>query len=79
MCGLIFLVSCGGQEQSYSSYARMVCQDQIIENFSQLNKKKTCGIELDLFLQVWLLLLLANTKICDLAQSMIILVQSTLL
>lgn len=66
-------------KNSFSSCARMVCQDQIIVDFSQLQQqKKICGSESALFLQVWLLPLPASTEIYDLAQSMIIPAQNNL-
>lgn len=54
MHGLVFLANGGSQEQSFSSCARTVCQDQIIADFSQLQKqgKKIGGNESALFLQV---------------------------
>lgn len=76
---LAFTANRGSQEQNYSSCARTVCQDQIIVDFSQLQKQeKMCGNESALFSQVWLLLSPADATICDLPLSRITLAHNNL-
>lgn len=78
--GLVFLANCDGQEQSFSSCARTVCQVQIIVDFSQLQKreKKKVATNQLYFYTFRSSLSPADTDIYDLAQSKIIPAQNHL-